>query len=103
MYPWNSAIHHCITSILVKELSMRCSTLSYDCIVNYGIVEFLAKRLMNKEKTGYRGFLQCICKVIEERRLSLGCPFLCLYQSEESTLSIISSPEKWVDFYHLYS
>lgn len=104
MYPWNSAIHHCVTSILIKEISVECPALAYDCVANHGLVEFVVSELSNvdqKNKVGYLGFLQCICSALEKRRLNLGCPFLCLYERGNHQPSLISSIEKWIDFYSL--
>ena len=85
---------------------MECSALAYDCIVNHGLVEFVVGELSNvnkKNKVGYLGFLQCICSALEKRRLNLGCPFLCLHELENNQPSLITSIEKWIDFYSLLS
>ena len=96
-------MHHSITSILLRELALDTSALAYDCIVNHGLVNFAVNEIINqkKGKVGYIGFLHWICDAVESRRLTLGCPYLCLHKPPSDQPSIVSSVDKWIEYYFL--
>lgn len=80
--------------MLVKELVVEYPALTFDCIVNNNLVDFVVKEIQQPKKVGYLGFMRCLCNAIEERRQNMGLPFLNFSHEKAFTT------EEWKEFYN---